>query len=120
MSTIVETKQSPARSRPKRRSTAALTKYLVTIVVSCVSPVALTTTVAHACACGCSVFDVGGLDLPQEQDHGGRVFFDFGALIRRRIMSVAPKPRRLSIQTSKSIPSGTTSASATISIAIGA
>ena len=23
------------------------------------------------------MFDVGGLDLPQEQDHGGRVFFEF-------------------------------------------
>jgi hypothetical protein len=23
------------------------------------------------------VFDVGGIDLPQEQDHGGRVFFEF-------------------------------------------
>ena len=39
--------------------------------------VGFTTTVARACACGCSVFDVGGLDTPQEQDHGGRVFFEF-------------------------------------------
>jgi hypothetical protein len=77
MSTTIETKQAPARSRSTRRSVAALTKYLVTIVASCVPPVALTTTVAHACACGCSVFDVGGLDLPQEEDHGGRVFFEF-------------------------------------------
>ena len=23
------------------------------------------------------MFDVGGLDLPQEQEHGGRVFFEF-------------------------------------------
>jgi hypothetical protein len=35
------------------------------------------TTAARACACGCSVFDVGGIDLPQEQDHGGRVFFEY-------------------------------------------
>ena len=37
----------------------------------------LTTTVAYACACGCSVFDVGGGLLPQENDHGGRVFFEY-------------------------------------------
>ena len=39
--------------------------------------VGFTTTAALACACGCSVFDVGGLDLPQEQDHGGRVFLEY-------------------------------------------
>ena len=50
---------------------------LVTIIVSFVPLVGFTTTAAHACACGCSVFDVGGLDLPQEQEHGGRVFFEF-------------------------------------------
>ena len=32
---------------------------------------------ALACACGCSVFDVGGLDMPEEQDHGGRLFFEY-------------------------------------------
>ncbi|MFX5521802.1 hypothetical protein ABTD78_21295, partial [Acinetobacter baumannii] len=29
---------------------------------------------ALACACGCSVFDVGGGLLPQEDEHGGRIF----------------------------------------------
>jgi len=38
--------------------------------------VGLSTTQASACACGCSVFDVGGLGAPQEEDHGGRVFFE--------------------------------------------
>ena len=47
------------------------------LLLSSVIIVGLTTTKALACACGCSVFDVGGLDLPQEQDHGGRVFFEF-------------------------------------------
>jgi len=37
----------------------------------------MSTTAANACACGCSVFDVGGLGLPQEQEHGGSVFFEF-------------------------------------------
>jgi hypothetical protein len=36
-----------------------------------------TTTTAHACACGCSVFDIGGGMMPQEDDHGGRVFFEY-------------------------------------------
>jgi hypothetical protein len=36
-----------------------------------------TTTPANACACGCSVFDIGGGMLPQEDDHGGRVWFEY-------------------------------------------
>ena len=33
---------------------------------------------AWACACGCSVFDVGGTSLlPQEGDHGGRVWVEW-------------------------------------------
>ena len=36
--------------------------------------VGIATTEALACACGCSVFDVGGLNMLQEQDHGGEVF----------------------------------------------
>jgi hypothetical protein len=46
-------------------------------MLALVSLIGVSTTAAHACACGCSVFDVGGLDTPQEQDHGGRVFFEF-------------------------------------------
>ena len=37
----------------------------------------LTSTPANACACGCSVFDVGGGLLPQEDDHGGRIFTEW-------------------------------------------
>jgi hypothetical protein len=47
------------------------------MLLAVVTVLGLNTTTALACACGCSVFDVGGLDLPQEQDHGGRVFFEF-------------------------------------------
>jgi hypothetical protein len=32
---------------------------------------------ALACACGCSVFDVGGGLLPQEDEHGGRIFTEW-------------------------------------------
>lgn len=35
-----------------------------------------TPNTAWACACGCSVFDVGFGGLPQEDDHGGRVYFE--------------------------------------------
>ena len=77
MSTIIETKQASVCDRLSGRNVTAFITRLITIIVSFVSLVGFTTTAAHACACGCSVFDVGGLDLPQEQDHGGRVFFEF-------------------------------------------
>jgi hypothetical protein len=71
------TQQSPIRSRPRGRSISALITFVITLLVSFVPLVGLTTIAARACACGCSVFDVGGLDMPQEQDHGGRIFFEF-------------------------------------------
>jgi len=37
---------------------------------------AFTPNAALACACGCSVFDVGFSGLPQEDHHGGRVYFE--------------------------------------------
>ena len=77
MSTTIETARSLARCRPIGRGLATLTAFLVTITLSFVPLVGFTTTAALACACGCSVFDVGGLDLPQEQDHGGRVFLEY-------------------------------------------
>jgi len=77
MSIINEPKQSPARGGPIARNVAVLFTFLIPLVVSFVALVGFTTAAAHACACGCSVFDVGGLDLPQEQDHGGRVFLEY-------------------------------------------
>jgi hypothetical protein len=62
---------------PRGRAIAASFAFLAILLLSYLTLVGLTTTRALACACGCSVFDVGGLDLPQEQDHGGRVFFEF-------------------------------------------
>jgi hypothetical protein len=67
---------SPTRQR-QRRNIAALVAFVAALFLSFVPLVGLTTTAARACACGCSVFDVGGIDLPQEQDHGGRVFFEY-------------------------------------------
>jgi len=56
---------------------AILATCFLTAILSVGALVGFTTTTAHACACGCSVFDVGGLDMPQEQDHGGRIFFEY-------------------------------------------
>jgi hypothetical protein len=77
MSTFTQISKLPALSNLSGRIAAALATCLLTGILSVGSLVGFTTTVARACACGCSVFDVGGLDLPQEQDHGGRVFFEF-------------------------------------------
>ncbi len=76
MSTIIATLQSPVRRRPYGRIAAALIALLLPTAIAVV-PLLSITTAALACACGCSVFDVGGLETPQEQDHGGRIFFEF-------------------------------------------
>jgi hypothetical protein len=59
------------------RTTAAVIKFLIAFIIAVPPLVGLTTSAARACACGCSVFDVGGSLLPQENDHGGRVFFEY-------------------------------------------
>ena len=76
MSTTNNTAQPPTGSRPIRR-VVALLAFVPPSLLSFVALLSFSTTAALACACGCSVFDVGGLDTPQEQDHGGRVFFEF-------------------------------------------
>jgi len=77
MSLMNQPTQSPASRRPLIRGIATLITFLIPFVVSFVAAVGFTTTAALACACGCSVFDVGGLQLPQEQDHGGSVFLEY-------------------------------------------
>ncbi len=77
MPTTVKAEQGPSTSLPTSRKIVALVTFLVATIVSFVPLVSFTTTAARACACGCSVFDVGGLDLPQEEDHGGRVFLEY-------------------------------------------
>ena len=76
MSTII----NPGTSSPRRRAPkclATLVTFVAAIVLSLIPLLSLTTTAARACACGCSVFDVGGGLLPQEDDHGGRIFFEY-------------------------------------------
>ena len=77
MSTSFATKSTTALRRCSGRVVAALTAILLPSLLGVVPLVGVGTAAAFACACGCSVFDVGGLDTPQEQDHGGRVFFEF-------------------------------------------
>src|SRR5208282_893057 len=77
MSNTIATTPSPARRRPSGRIAAALITFLVPTILAVMSLVGFTTTAARACACGCSVFDVGGGLLPQENDSGGRVFLEY-------------------------------------------
>jgi hypothetical protein len=77
MSTTTMTSQAPPRRGAPRRSAAVFISLLASLIVAMVPLLGLTTTAARACACGCSVFDVGGGMLPQENDHGGRIFFEY-------------------------------------------
>ena len=76
MSSNITTAPALAR-RTRGRIAAALVTFLVPTVLAVVPLVGIANTAALACACGCSVFDVGGLESPQEEDHGGRIFFEF-------------------------------------------
>jgi hypothetical protein len=73
MPIIIERNRTPDRHRRIDVGTASPLVFIAALFLWCLA----STTTVFACACGCSVFDVGGLDLPQEQDHGGRVFFEF-------------------------------------------
>jgi hypothetical protein len=75
MSSVHPSKQKRARLRT--RVAAALITFVGPTMLALAALVGASTEAALACACGCSVFDVGGLDTPQEEDHGGRVFFEF-------------------------------------------
>ncbi len=69
--------RSSTRRRPVGRAMVSLVGFVAPLAASVIAVVGFSTTAALACACGCSVFDVGGLDMPQEQDHGGRVFVEY-------------------------------------------
>jgi hypothetical protein len=77
MSTTLNTPPVAPRRRAPRRKAAAFVTFLASLIGAMVPLLGFTTTAARACACGCSVFDVGGGLLPQESDHGGRVFFEY-------------------------------------------
>jgi hypothetical protein len=75
MSTIINPRTSSPRCVPTCQTT--FVTLLAAFLLSLIPLLGLTTTAARACACGCSVFDVGGGLLPQEDDHGGRIFFEY-------------------------------------------
>jgi hypothetical protein len=76
MSTLATTTRSSRACAP-RRAAPSLILFLAALIFAVVPLLGFTTTAARACACGCSVFDVGGGLLPQENDHGGRIFFEY-------------------------------------------
>jgi len=80
MSILIATTHAPARPRSHGRVAAALIALLLPTLLALAPLVGTGTTAALACACGCSVFDVGGSLLPQENDSGGRVFVEYWTL----------------------------------------
>jgi hypothetical protein len=77
MSISNKTSPSLPRRRPVGRAILSLIGFVVPLAAVVAAVLGFATTAALACACGCSVFDVGGLETPQEQDHGGRVFIEY-------------------------------------------
>ena len=65
MSTFTATKHASPR-RPYARVAAALITFLAPTILALTALVGLSTDAALACACGCSVFDVGGLSVCPE------------------------------------------------------
>jgi len=64
----------PSRGLLERQSAQGLIAIIGPILALLL---ALSPTPVKACACGCSVFDVGGGLLPEEGDHGGRLFSEW-------------------------------------------
>jgi hypothetical protein len=70
------TLQLPSHHANRHFITSFVT-FVAAFIVSFIPLLGFTTTAARACACGCSVFDVGGGLLPQENDSGGRIFTEW-------------------------------------------
>ena len=73
----ITTTTMPTAVTPPSRPQRAVVTFLAALAAAFVPLLGFTTTAARACACGCSVFDVGGGMLPQENDHGGRIFTEW-------------------------------------------
>jgi hypothetical protein len=67
--------QLPAQLRRHRMS--GLLRFVAVFFIALAPIIVFVPSTANACACGCSVFDVGGGLLPQEDDHGGRIFTEW-------------------------------------------
>jgi hypothetical protein len=77
MSIHTVTTPSSPHGRAWQRVAARVTAFLAALAAAFVPLLGFTTTAARACACGCSVFDIGGGLLPQENDSGGRIFTEW-------------------------------------------
>jgi hypothetical protein len=64
-------------NRANRHFIRSFVTFIAAFIVSFIPLLGFTTTAARACACGCSVFDVGGGLLPQENESGGRIFTEW-------------------------------------------
>jgi hypothetical protein len=67
----------PAYHLWRRYRISGLLRFVAVLFIALAPLIVLVPSTANACACGCSVFDVGGGLLPQEDDHGGRIFTEW-------------------------------------------
>jgi hypothetical protein len=65
------------REYQRRHRLSGLLRFVAIALVALAPMSVFVPSTANACACGCSVFDVGGGLLPQEDDHGGRIFAEW-------------------------------------------
>jgi hypothetical protein len=91
MSITVDTMHLPERSQGRTAIAARLVNFLASFLVATVPLLAFTSTAARACACGCSVFDAGFGGLPQEDDHGGRIFLEWWHSDQNQLMAGTSK-----------------------------
>jgi hypothetical protein len=69
--------QLPAQHIKRRHRISGLLRFVAVFFIALAPMIVFVPSTANACACGCSVFDVGGGLLPQEDDHGGRIFTEW-------------------------------------------
>jgi hypothetical protein len=67
----------PAQHIGRRHRISGLLRFVAVFFIALAPMIVFVPSTANACACGCSVFDVGGGLLPQEDDHGGRIFTEW-------------------------------------------
>ena len=67
----------PANPAAPPRWRAGLLRVVALLLIALAPMIVFVPSSANACACGCSVFDVGAGLLPQEDDHGGRIFAEY-------------------------------------------
>jgi hypothetical protein len=69
--------QLPPQHIGRRHRISGFLRFVAVFFIALAPIIVFVPSTANACACGCSVFDVGGGLLPQEDDHGGRIFTEW-------------------------------------------